>query len=82
MIEKSVQRLLVGLLGGAFETDEYRIVMTDTSVLMRPKEGGEDVEIPYGDIERITINRHGLDIKTTETVKFFKLGVDNESKKM
>jgi hypothetical protein len=82
MLERSVQKLLVGLLGGAFETKDYRIVLTDTSVLMRPKEGGEDVLIPYSDIERITINRHGLDIKTTETVKFFKLGVDNESKKM
>ena len=82
MIERSVQILLVRLLNGDFETEEYRIVMTDTSVLMRPKEGGEDVEIPYGDIERITINRHGLDIKTTETVKFFKLGVDSKSKKV
>ena len=82
MIERSVQILLVRLLNGDFETEEYRIVMTDTSVLMRPKGQGEDVEIPYGDIERITINRHGLDIKTTETVKFFKLGVDNESKKV
>ena len=82
MIERSVQRLLVRLLGGAFETEEYRIVMTDTSVLMRPKEGGEDVEIPYSDIERIVVQDRGLQIKTTETVKFFKLGVDNESKKM
>ena len=82
MIEISVQRLLVRLLNGDFETEEYRIVMTDTSVLMRPKGQGEDVEIPYGDIERITINRHGLDIKTTETVKFFKLGVDSKSKKV
>ena len=82
MIERSVQILLVRLLNGDFETEEYRIVMTDTSVLMRPKEGGEDVEIPYGDIERIGVQDHKLRIKTTETVKFFKLSVDNESKKM
>ena len=82
MIERSVQRLLVRLLGGVFETQDYRIVLTDTSVLMRPKEGGEDVEIPYSDIERITINRHGLNIKTTETVKFFKLSVDKTPKKV
>ena len=81
MIERSVQILLVRLLNGDFETEEYRIVMTDTSVLMRPKEGGEDVEIPYGDIERIGVQDHKLRIKTTETVKFFKLSVDNESKK-
>ena len=82
MIERSVQRLLVGLLGGAFETEEYRIVMTDTSVLMRPKEGGEDVEIPYGDIERIGIQNHSLRIKTKENVKFFQLSVDSKSKKV
>ena len=82
MIERSVQRLLVRLLGGAFETKDYRVVMTDTAVLMRPKEGGEDVEIPYSDIERITIRHHVLNIKTTETVKFFKLGVDKTPKKV
>ena len=82
MIERSVQRLLVRLLGGAFETKDYRVVMTDTSVLFRPKGQGEDVEIPYGDIERIMIRHHGLNIKTTETVKFFELGVDSKSKKV
>ena len=82
MIERSVQRLLVRLLGGAFETKDYRIVMTDTSVLFRPKGQGEDVEIPYSDIERITMRHHGLNIKTAETVKFFKLGVDSKSKKV
>ncbi len=82
MTDISVLKRLVRLLGGAFETKDYRIVLTDTSVLMRPKEGGEDVEIPYGDIERIVVNNHDLGIKTTHTVKFFKLGVDNESKKM
>ena len=82
MIERSVQRLLVRLLNGAFETEEHRIVMTDTAVLMRPKEGGEDVEIPYGDIERIGIQNHSLRIKTKENVKFFKLSVDKTPKKM
>jgi len=82
MIERSVQRLLVGLLGGAFETKDYRIVLTDTAVLMRPKEGGEDVEIPYSDIERIGVNHHGLRIKTKENVRFFELGIDRKSKKV
>lgn len=82
MIERSVQRLLVRLLGGDFETKDYRIVLTDTAVLMRPKEGGEDVEMAYEDIEQIRINHHGLRIKTTETVKFFQLDVDSKSKKM
>ena len=82
MIERSVQRLLVGLLGGVFETEEYRIVLTDTSVLMRPKEGGEDVVMVYSDIERITIRHHVLNIKTAETVKFFKLSVDKTPKKV
>ena len=82
MIERSVQRLLVGLLGGAFETKDYRIVLTDTSVLLRPKEGGEDVEIPYSDIERIGIKNHGLQIKTKENVRFFELSVDKTSEKV
>ena len=71
MKERSVQRLLVRLLNGAFETEEYRIVMTDTAMLMRPKEGGEDVEIPYNRIEEISVANHALRIKTKENVKFF-----------
>ena len=71
MKERSVQRLLVRLLNGAFETEEYRIVMTDASVLMRPKEGGEDVEIPYNRIEEMSVDNHALRIKTKENVKFF-----------
>jgi hypothetical protein len=82
MIERSVQRQLVRLLDGAFETEDYRVVMTDTSVLMRPKEGGEDVEMPYSDIEQIGIKNHDLRIKTKENVKFFKLSVDKAPKKM
>ena len=82
MIERSVQRLLVGLLGGAFETKDYRIVLTDTAVLLRPKEGGEDVEIPYSDIERIWVQDHGLQIKTKENVRFFELSVDKTSEKV
>ena len=82
MIERSVQRTLVRLLGGAFETEDYRVVMTDTSVLMRPKEGGEDVEMPYSDIERIGVQDHGLRITTKENVKFFKLSVDKTPKTM
>ena len=82
MIERSVQRTLVRLLGGAFETKDYRIVLTDTAVLMRPKEGGEDVKIPYSDIERIGVQDHGLRIQTKENVRFFELGVDSKSKKV
>lgn len=82
MIERSVQRTLVRLLDGAFETEDYRVVMTDTSVLMRPKEGGEDVEMPYSDIERIGVQDHGLRITTKENVKFFKLSVDKTPKTM
>ena len=82
MIERSVQILLVRLLGGAFETKDYRVVMTDTAVLMRPKEGGEDVVMAYSDIEQIEIKNHDLRIKTKENVKFFKLGVDSKSKKV
>lgn len=82
MLERSVQRQLVRLLDGAFETKDYRIVLTDTAVLMRPKGGGEDVEMPYGDIERIGVQDHGLRIKTKENVKFFQLSVDGKSKKV
>ncbi len=82
MIERSVQRLLVRLLGGAFETEDYRIVLTDTSVLMRPKEGGEDVVMAYSDIEQIGIKNHDLRIKTKENVKFFKIRVDSKLKKV
>lgn len=82
MIERSVQRLLVNLLGGVFETKDYRIVLTDTAVLLRPKEGGEDVEIPYSDIERIGVQDHGLRIKTKENVRFFELCVDKTLKKV
>ena len=82
MTDISVLKRLVRLLEGAFETEDYLIVLTDTSVLMRPKEGGEDVEIPYSDIEQIGIKNHGLRIKTTETVKFFKLSVDKTPKKV
>lgn len=82
MTDISVLKRLVRLLGGAFETQDYRIVLTDTAVLMRPKEGGEDVVMAYGDIERMGLQDHGLQIKTTETVKFFKLGVDKTPKKV
>lgn len=82
MTDTSVLKRLVRLLGGAFETKDYRIVLTDTAVLMRPKGGGEDVVMAYGDIERIGVQDHGLRIKTKESVKFFELGVDNKSKKM
>jgi hypothetical protein len=82
MIERSVQRTLVRLLDGAFETKDYRIVLTDTSVLMRPKEGGEDVEMPYSDIEGIGVQDRALRITTKENVKFFKLSVDKAPKKM
>ena len=82
MLERSVQRQLVRLLGGAFETKDYRIVLTDTAVLMRPKEGGEDVVMAYSDIEQIGIKNHDLRIKTKETVKFFKLSVDKTPKKV
>lgn len=82
MTDTSVLKRLVRLLGGAFETKDYRMVLTDTAVLMRPKEGGEDVKIPYGDIERIGVQDHGLRIKTKENVRFFELGVDNKSKKV
>jgi hypothetical protein len=82
MTNRSVEKRLVRLLDGAFETKDYRIVLTDTAVLMRPKEGGEDVEIPYSDIERIGVQDQDLRIKTKENVKFFKLGVDSKSKKV
>ena len=82
MLERSVQRTLVRLLGGGFETKDYRMVLTDTAVLMRHKEGGEDVKIPYSDIEQIGIKNHDLRIKTKETVKFFKLSVDKTSEKV
>jgi len=82
MIERSVLRRLVRLLGGAFETKDYRIVLTDTAVLMRPKEGGEDVKIPYNYIEEISVDNHLLRIKTKENVRFFELGVDKKSKKV
>ena len=82
MIDRSVEKRLVRLLGGALETKDYRIVLTDTSVLMRPKEGGKDVVMAYADIEQIRIKNHELQIKMEENVKFFKLGVDKTSKKM
>jgi DNA-binding LytR/AlgR family response regulator len=82
MTDISVLKRLVRLLGGAFETKDYRMVLTDTAVLMRPKEGGEDVKIPYGDIERIGVQDRGLRIKTKENVRFFELGVDKTSKKV
>ena len=82
MLERSVQRTLVRLLGGAFETKDYRIVLTDTAVLMRPKKGRKDVVMAYEDIEQIGIKNHDLLIKMKENVKFFKLGVDSKSKKV
>jgi hypothetical protein len=82
MTDRSVEKRLVRLLGGAFETKDYRIVLTDTAVLMRPKEGGEDVKIPYSDIERMSVGGRLLRIKTKENVRFFELGVDNKSKKV
>lgn len=82
MTGRSVEKRLVGLLGGAFETQDYRIVLTDTSVLMRPKEGGEDVVMAYSDIEQIGIKNHALRIKTKENVKFFKIRVDSKLKKV
>ena len=82
MTDRSVEKRLVRLLGGAFETEEYRIVLTDTAVLMRPKEGGEDVEMPYSDIERIGVQDHDLRITTKENVKCFELSVDKTPKKM
>lgn len=82
MTDTSTLKRLVRLLGGAFETKDYRIVLTDTSVLMRPKEGGEDVVMAYADIEQIGIKNHDLRIKTKENVKFFKLSVDKAPKKM
>ena len=82
MTDRSTLKRLVRLLGGAFETKDYRIVLTDTAVLMRPKEGGEDVKIPYSDIERIGVQDHALRIKTKENVKFFKLSVDKTSEKV
>ena len=82
MLERSVQRTLVKLLDGAFETKDYRIVLTDTAVLMRPKEGGEDVVMAYSDIEQIGIKNHELRIKTKENVRFFELCVDSKSKKV
>ena len=82
MTDISVLKRLVRLLGGAFETKAYRIVLTDTAVLMRPKEGGEDVEMPYSDIEQMSVGGHLLRIKTKENVRFFELSVDNKSKKV
>ena len=82
MTDRSTLKRLVRLLGGAFETKDYRMVLTDTAVLMRPKEGGEDVKIPYSDIERIGVQDHALRIKTKENVKFFKLSVDKTSEKV
>jgi hypothetical protein len=82
MTDRSVEKRLVRLLGGAFETKAYRIVLTDTAVLMRPKEGGEDVEIPYSDIERMSVDGRLLRIKAKENVRFFELGVDKKSKKV
>lgn len=82
MLERSVQRLLVRLLGGAFETEDYSIVLTDTVVLMRHKGQGEDVEIPYSDIERIGAQNHSLRIKTKENVKFFQLSVGKTLEKV
>lgn len=82
MTDISVLKRLVRLLEGALETKDYRVVMTDTSVLMRPKEGGEDVVMAYTDIEQIGIKNHDLRIKTKENVKFFKIRVDSELKKV
>ena len=82
MIERSVLRRLVRLLGGAFETKDHRIVLTDTAVLMRPKEGGGDVKIPYNHIDEISADNHLLRIKTKENVRLFELGVDKKSKKV
>ena len=82
MTDISVLKRLVRLLEGALETKDYRVVMTDTAVLMRPKEGGEDVVMAYSDIEQIGIKNHALRIKTKENVKFFKLSVDKTPKKM
>lgn len=82
MIERSVLKRLVRLLGGAFETKDYRIVLTDTAVLMRPKKGGEDVKIPYNRIDEISADNHLLRIKTKENVRLFELGVDKKSKKV
>lgn len=82
MIGRSVEKVLVRLLGGAFETKDYRIVLTDTAVLMRPKGGGEDVEMAYSDIERMGVQDQDLRIQTKENVKFFKLSVDKTPKKM
>ena len=76
MIERSVEKRLVRLLGGTFETKDCRIVLTDASVLMRPKKGGKDVVMAYTDIEQIGIKNHELHIKMKETVESFKLGVD------
>jgi hypothetical protein len=82
MTDRSVEKRIVRLLGGVFETKAYRIVLTDTAVLMRPKEGGDDVEIPYSDIERMSVDYNLLRIKTKENVRFFELVVDNKSKKV
>jgi hypothetical protein len=82
MTDTSVLKRLVRLLGGAFETKDYRMVLTDTAVLMRPKEGGEDVVMAYSDIERIGVQDHALRITTKENVRFFELGVDSKSKKV
>lgn len=82
MTDISTLKRLVKLLGGAFETKAYRIVLTDTAVLMRPKEGGEDVVMPYSDIEQMSVDKHLLRIKTKENVRFFELSVDKKSKKV
>jgi hypothetical protein len=82
MTDTSVLKRLVRLRGGAFETKDYRMVLTDTAVLMRPKEGGEDVVMAYSDIERIGVQDHALRITTKENVRFFELGVDSKSKKV
>ena len=82
MTDTSTLKRLVRLLDGTFETKDYRIVLTDTAVLMRPKGGGEDVEMPYSDIERIGVQDHGLQIKTKENVRFFELSVDKRSEKV
>lgn len=82
MTDRSVEKRLVKLLGGAFETKDYRIVLTDTAVLMRPKEGGEDVVMAYADIERMSVGGRLLRIKAKENVRFFELGVDRNSKKV
>lgn len=82
MIPRSVEKRLVRLLGGHFETKDYRIVLTNTAVLMIPKKGRKDVVMAYSDIEQIGIKNHDLRIKTKENVKFFQLSVDKTLKKV